>query len=179
MKLGALLITCLFSGCLSLGCIASRAETKFGAGTLGSWKFYDSKDNDIEIEELTINPETKTGTLKGFKIRNNASDPQTVFNETIMANVELNKVYGANAAAMFQEARQMMALASQTIATYGQQRNERAAIANAAPPNIVDQFGAVLPDIIQILAEVAGNKQPEAVRAKVLLDKLGIQDDTQ
>ncbi len=74
--------------CLLLcGCAYNPAETKLGGGPFG-WFFRDSKDNDIEMLGLEVDPETKVITLESLIIRNNASDAARANVEQMMAFVE-------------------------------------------------------------------------------------------
>lgn len=60
------------TGCLETTKV-TQARTKFGASIFG-WKFEDTKDNDIEIKDLKVDPSTKEMSATSIVIRNNASD---------------------------------------------------------------------------------------------------------
>jgi len=71
----------LFCGACLLGCNmpTHKPETCIRYSALFGFKFFDSKDNDISVQELSVDPTTKVGMIKGLTIRNNASDPMTAF----------------------------------------------------------------------------------------------------
>lgn len=84
-----MLLACILCS-LVMGCAYNPAETKLGGGPFG-WHFRDSKDNDIELKNLAVDPETKVVTLEYMSVRNNASDAARANVEQMMAFVEQQK----------------------------------------------------------------------------------------
>ena len=75
------------------GCsLPANPQTRFEYGPA---KFFDSKDNDVQIKGLTIDPQTGTYHLDELTIRNNASDPRRANVEQIQAYTEQVKAMGA------------------------------------------------------------------------------------
>jgi len=67
------------------GCFYANPRTTFGFNPWsGKWEFYDSKDNDIEVTDLHVDPESKMVSIGKLTVRNNASDVR-------LANVEQQK----------------------------------------------------------------------------------------
>lgn len=77
------------SGCLGGCSLPANPHTSLQAGPFGGlFKFYDSKDNDLELEDANFDPQTKGFTVKKLTIRNNASDPRRANVEQIQAYTE-------------------------------------------------------------------------------------------
>lgn len=77
----------LGGGCLSTtaGCAFIKPTTELaGPG----WHFVDTKNNDIEIVNLNVDPETKAVHADSIVVRNNASDVVTANVAQMMAFVE-------------------------------------------------------------------------------------------
>lgn len=68
---GVALAAC--GGCAALGG-AANPRTEVSASPLGGFRFHDSKDNDIEIENAEYDPSTKALKIGKLTIRNNATD---------------------------------------------------------------------------------------------------------
>jgi len=65
---------CLVAGAAAMsGCAYSEPVTRFGGGPFG-WEFVDTKDNDIEIVGLNVDPASKVISAEKIVVRNNASD---------------------------------------------------------------------------------------------------------
>jgi hypothetical protein len=73
-----------------LGCsLPTNPVTKFGFDPWSrTWQFCDSKDNDVEVKDLTVDPNTYAVTLGSLTIRNNASDVRRANVEQIQAYTE-------------------------------------------------------------------------------------------
>lgn len=69
------------------GCGVLTPKTSVSYGPFG-FSFADTKDNDVEIEGLEFNPETKTWKVDRFTLRNNASDP---IKENVQQLVQVNE----------------------------------------------------------------------------------------
>ena len=151
-----------FAGNCLTACSFNRAQTKFGTRTFGGIQFLDTKDNDISFDEMTFDPVTKSGTIKNLKIRNNASDPQAIFNQTILANNELQKTYGENTAKIMGKAVDLLNAAAPLVTGLVAARNERAAIDAAAPNN----------DLVPMLFRIAGG-EIDADKAREMLRGMG------
>lgn len=81
------------AGLLAVGCgYQDKARTTFGAGPFTGWYFDDSKDNDIEVAEAQWGDKS----IKGVKIRNNASDVNVTIANIALANAEVAKQHGQN-----------------------------------------------------------------------------------
>jgi hypothetical protein len=80
LTLAAALLVALALG--AGGCFYANPRTTFGFNPWsGKWEFYDSKDNDIEVTDLRVDPESKMVSIAKLTVRNNASDVR-------LANVE-------------------------------------------------------------------------------------------
>jgi len=78
----ASLTLCLLAGCLQTGCSASywlgakAGQTRFRVDPFThSVTFDDTKNNNVDIDRLTIDEQKKVYELLGFRLVNNASDP--------------------------------------------------------------------------------------------------------
>lgn len=90
MRLLAYLISLAFLS----GCALAPPKTYTEIRYSGFWgfKFFDGKDNDIVVDELSVDPATRVGVIRGLKIRNNASDPMTAYVGIMQMQIEYNKV---------------------------------------------------------------------------------------
>lgn len=92
MKIARMVLVSL-AGVALAGCgYQDKARTSFGAGPLSGWYFDDSKDNDIEVQEAVWGDKS----IKGVKIRNNASDVNMTIANIALANAEVAKQHGEN-----------------------------------------------------------------------------------
>jgi len=70
-----MVVLAMSGGCGVEGLHSANPKTTFRFNPWSrSIEFTDNKDNDVEIEELSFDIVTKTMTLKGLKITNNASN---------------------------------------------------------------------------------------------------------
>jgi hypothetical protein len=87
------ILMCVVCVVLVGGCsLPANPKTEFNYGPV---RFYDSKDNDVEINNLTINPETGMYSVEKLTIRNNASDVRRANVEQIQAYTEQVKAMAA------------------------------------------------------------------------------------
>lgn len=79
-----------------LGCARThKPVTQMSYGWTG-FRFYDSKDNDIVWDELSIDPKTRAVKVTGFVLRNNASDPINAFVKQMEQQILYQKQLGDN-----------------------------------------------------------------------------------
>lgn len=128
---------------LAGGCAALPANPRTEIGTW-SWKFHNSKDVSIELDEASYNPQTKEGKLKGLQIIDNASDVRE-------ANVQ-----------------QMVAMAEQ-IRAQGEAWDRIMARANEALIGVLD----VLPGLYATRAQIEADRlEARFKRLEALLERL-------
>jgi hypothetical protein len=84
-----LFFLCALSATLASCSLPANPVTKFGFDPWSrTWQFHDSKDNDVEVKGLTVDPKTYAVTLESLTIRNNASEVRRANVEQIQAYTE-------------------------------------------------------------------------------------------
>lgn len=99
-ELAAAAMACLVAGCGIEGLHGANPKTVVRVDPVNrTVEYYDSKDNDLQIDGLAIDGATKSATLDKLTLRNNASDVR-------LANYQQMVGYAAQASANWQGAAQ-------------------------------------------------------------------------
>jgi len=115
MKKILIFLTC----CLVGGCAYANPGTTLKFDPLNyEVYFYDTKDNDVELAELSYNVDTGAFAMKDLKIRNNASDVREANVAQMMAFVEQQRAANEGIIAAFNglaELTNMLGLATSKV----------------------------------------------------------------
>jgi hypothetical protein len=89
------------SGCLATltGCAFIKPTTKMGGGPFG-WEFVDTKDNNVSVKNLIVDPKTKVITVEELILTNAASPVIEANVQQMLAFVEQQKQATAFMAAL-------------------------------------------------------------------------------
>lgn len=164
---------------------AGGTSIEYRRGLLGNKILFENRtDNDLSIDEMTLDPKSKALILKGAKLMASASSPMKAFEGQqvnyiagMAMSLEQSKIQMETTAMVLANLRGVVADTLAGASGMMTIRNERAVIRNAAPPSpslagILEQN---IPAMIQLLAEIAGGASgsDQQIRAKSVLRELG------